>query len=261
MSDQKHFIGSEHIASVSKTISEQSDEIDAALDVLAESRLHADAVRGKINFVSFYTKCVVMLSIVAALGMLFFVAPRAAIVIATIFVLITFVMMICSRVSRFKIFFDKMKLRLPIVRDVERKRSLAILAEQLSQVAADCEPEIAMRIASKDSRINKTFVSPIVREFEVSSLLNDGSVRMSFAETFERCGVFPQMILCYLKKGEGVKSVSETFTKISDFYKEEIESAGDAVTSLAQPAAICLMIAVVSVVFYFLWGQGGNAPS
>ena len=68
---------------------------------------------------------------------------------------------------------------------------------------------------------------------------------LSIAEPLKDTGVFPPMVIQMIAVGEKTGDLSGMLMKISDFYKEEVDAAVDALTSIIEPIMIVFLGIVV----------------
>lgn len=70
----------------------------------------------------------------------------------------------------------------------------------------------------------------------------------SFAHAFERSGIFPRAVTSMLSAGEQTGKVSESLTKISNFYEEEIEHTLNTLVTLIEPVLLIFLGVVVAFI-------------
>ena len=65
------------------------------------------------------------------------------------------------------------------------------------------------------------------------------------ADPLKASGVFPAMVLQMISVGEETGNLETMLTKIADFYDGEVDTAIKAMTSLIEPAVICVMGVII----------------
>ena len=64
---------------------------------------------------------------------------------------------------------------------------------------------------------------------------------LTIAEPLKETGVFPPMVIQMISVGEKTGDLSEMLLKVAEFYKEEVDAAVDALTSIIEPIMICFL--------------------
>ena len=64
---------------------------------------------------------------------------------------------------------------------------------------------------------------------------------LTIAEPLKETGVFPPMVIQMVSVGEKTGDLADMLTKISEFYKEEVDAAVDALTSVIEPIMILFL--------------------
>jgi type IV pilus assembly protein PilC len=130
-------------------------------------------------------------------------------------------------------------LKLPVWGDLERKSSISRFAQTLSTLLTSGVTILdALNITAKTAG-NKVLEKGIIRTLE---RITGG---MTIAEPLKETGVFPPMVIHMISVGEKTGDLAEMLKKISDFYKEEVDAAIDALTSIIEPVMIVVMGTVI----------------
>jgi type IV pilus assembly protein PilC len=130
---------------------------------------------------------------------------------------------------------DNIKLKIPILGDLERKSAVSRFSQTLATLLSSGVTILeALSITAKTSG-NKVIEKGLVRTLEKIS----GG--LTIAEPLKETGVFPPMVIQMISVGEKTGDLSEMLTKISEFYKEEVDAAVDALTSIIEPIMICFL--------------------
>jgi type IV pilus assembly protein PilC len=245
---------------------EASGNLDGVLNRIAEYQEKADALRRKIKGAMTYPAIVTIIAIVVTGIMLTFIVPTFAqmfvdlggtlplptrivmaisdffrhylifIIVATAGLVIGYVFYNRTENGRYNI--DSIKLNMPILGDLVRKSSISRFSQTLSTLLTSGVTILeALSITAKTAG-NKVLEKGLFRTLE---RISGG---LSIAEPLKDTGVFPPMVIQMIAVGEKTGDLSGMLSKISDFYKEEVDAAVDALTSIIEP----IMILVLGVV-------------
>jgi type IV pilus assembly protein PilC len=134
---------------------------------------------------------------------------------------------------------DSLKLKAPILGDLERKSSISRFSQTLSTLLASGITILdALSITSKIAS-NMVLVKGIERTLE---RITGGQ---SISEPLKETGVFPPMVVHMIAVGERTGDLSGMLAKISEFYEEEVNAAVDALTSIIEPILIVFLGVVI----------------
>jgi type IV pilus assembly protein PilC len=245
---------------------EASGNLDGVLNRIAEYQEKADALRRKIKGAMTYPAIVTIIAIVVTGIMLTFIVPTFAqmfidlggtlplptrivmaisdffrhylilIIVAVTGLIIGYIFYNRTENGRYNI--DSIKLNLPILGDLVRKSSISRFSQTLSTLLTSGVTILeALSITAKTAG-NKVLEKGLFRTLE---RISGG---LSIAEPLKDTGVFPPMVIQMIAVGEKTGDLSGMLSKISDFYKEEVDGAVDALTSIIEP----IMILVLGVV-------------
>ncbi|MDR3011594.1 MAG: type II secretion system F family protein [Chitinispirillales bacterium] len=248
--------------------------LDTALNHLAEYRMGADALRRKTKGVMAYPAAAVFLAFLTAASVFIFMPsmfagmndklslPAQIIMQASNFfttwrwVLILTPIVAAAAVwcygktKRGRYGIDSVKLRLPIIGEFERKRTVSRFSRALSELLLSGAPAADETIAAAAGAVgNVAFCERILRAFEESSDSDhrpqQSAKRCFVTKTLGKTNVFPPMTLHIISAAEKNGDMVGTFRKIADFYREEAEAAAEALMFIAGPMAICVMGAII----------------
>jgi type IV pilus assembly protein PilC len=246
---------------------EASGSLDTVLSRLADYQEKAEALRRKIKGAMTYPLIVTVVAIGATAAMLTFVVPTFAQMFTDvggslplptqivmnisnflqkyIFLLILAVVGALVALSYYyktddgKLKIDGIKLNIPVWGDLERKSSISRFAQTLSTLLTSGVTILdALNITAKTAG-NKVLEKGIIRTLE---RITGG---MTIAEPLKETGVFPPMVIHMISVGEKTGDLAEMLKKISDFYKDEVDAAIDALTSIIEPIMIVVMGAII----------------
>ncbi|HEX2956010.1 MAG TPA: type II secretion system F family protein [Chitinispirillaceae bacterium] len=246
---------------------EASGSLDTVLTRLADYQEKAEALRRKIKGAMSYPLIVTVVAILATAAMLTFVVPTFAQMFTDvggslpmptqivmnisnflqkyIFLIILLVAGVIVALSYYyktedgKLKIDSIKLKIPIWGDLERKSSISRFSQTLSTLLTSGVTILdALNITAKTAG-NKVLEKGIFRTLE---RISGG---MTIAEPLKETGVFPPMVIHMISVGEKTGDLAEMLKKISDFYKDEVDAAIDALTSIIEPVMIVVMGAII----------------
>jgi type IV pilus assembly protein PilC len=242
---------------------EASGNLDGILIRLAEYQEKSEALRRKIKTAMTYPAIVGIVAVLVTFIMLTFIVPTFSkmfidlggelplptrivmglsdflkkylglIVIITVGAVIALMQYYKTEKGKFNI--DNIKLKIPILGDLERKSAVSRFSQTLATLLSSGVTILeALSITAKTSG-NKVIEKGLVRTLEKIS----GG--LTIAEPLKETGVFPPMVIQMISVGEKTGDLSEMLTKISEFYKEEVDAAVDALTSIIEPIMICFL--------------------
>lgn len=246
---------------------EASGSLDIVLSRLADYLEKSDALIRKIKGAMTYPVIVLFVAIFATAAMLTFVVPTFAqmfedvggslplptqivmnisnflqtflpLIIISIIGLVVAVMYY-YKTENGKMNIDKLKLKLPVFGDLERKSSIGRFAQTLSTLLSSGVTIIdALSITAKTAG-NKVLEKGIIRTLE---RITGG---LTIAEPLKDTGVFPPMVIHMISVGEKTGDLAEMLKKISEFYQEEVDAAVEALTSIIEPIMIVVMGTII----------------
>ncbi len=137
-----------------------------------------------------------------------------------------------------KLFFDRLKLRLPVFGMMNTKLAIARFTRTFGTLVSSGVPILqALEIVSETS--NNEIISRAVRNTRAS--IKEGE---TIAKPLADSPIFPPMVVQMISVGEETGALDTMLTKIADFYDEEVAAMVESLTALIEP----LMIAVMGVV-------------
>jgi len=148
-------------------------------------------------------------------------------------------------VLAFKIFIDKLMITIPAVAWVVKTYYMYRFAKLLSQLySAWVSPILSLKL------IGNTFTNFFYRKkiIEIRENLNAG---FSFAESMEWSSLFDPILVQIIHVGEDTGNITEVLKKMSDFYRDALQTKIDILMSLIEP----LLMAVIAVVIWVIVGS------
>ncbi|MDG5814477.1 type II secretion system F family protein [Chitinispirillales bacterium ANBcel5] len=246
---------------------EASGNLDSVLNRLADYQEKAEALRRKIKGAMTYPIIVLVVAVGATAAMLTWVVPTFAqmfvdmggelplptqIVMSIseflqsyiIFMILGIIGLVVGLMYYYKtedgrLRIDAVKLKLPILGDLERKSAVGRFSQTLSTLLSSGVTIIdALSITAKTSG-NR------VLELGIKKTLERITGGHTIAEPLKETGVFPPMVIHMISVGEKTGDLSEMLMKVSQFYEEEVDAAVEALTSVIEPIMIVVMGAVI----------------
>ncbi|MEA3560867.1 MAG: type II secretion system F family protein [Candidatus Omnitrophota bacterium] len=141
-----------------------------------------------------------------------------------------------------KIIFDRLKLKLPLLRDFIKKSILARFSRTLGILLANGIPvfqALEISIPTVDNGIFKIELEKVRKN------VIDG---ISLEQGMRRSGFFPRFMTNMLAVGERGGNLQETLSEVADFYERQIDKTMKVMTSLLEP----LIILIVGLVVGFI---------
>jgi type IV pilus assembly protein PilC len=139
--------------------------------------------------------------------------------------------------------WDAFKLRIPMkIGDVVQKVALARWSRTFSSLTAAGVPIIqAIEITGKTA-------GNAVVEAAMGDVITSVKAGGTIAEPLRSSRVFPPMVSQMIGVGEETGALDKMFTKIADFYDDEVAAAVKALTSIMEPAMIILVGSIVGII-------------
>lgn len=143
-----------------------------------------------------------------------------------------------KRTAQGRLFFDQLKLRLPIFGNLTTKLAIGRFSRTFSTLVASGVPILQSLDIVADTANNEV-ISRTVRD--TRSSIKEGE---TIAEPLAKSPVFPPMVVQMIAIGEETGALDAMLVKIADFYEQEAAVMVESITSLIEP----LMIAFLGVV-------------
>lgn len=132
-------------------------------------------------------------------------------------------------------FFDSLKLRLPVVKTTSTMLVTSRFTRTLSTLLSSGIPLIqAMEVVAK-------VVNNSIIEERLLSGIESIRKGVSLSRTVKDVGIFPPMVDSMIRIGEESGSLDDMLYKTADFYDEEAEASIQKLTSLIEPLMIVFM--------------------
>ncbi|MDW7667539.1 MAG: type II secretion system F family protein [Bacillota bacterium] len=137
---------------------------------------------------------------------------------------------------------DKLKLKLPIIKDVQVKVASARFTRTMSTLmSSGVELMKSIEIVSRVT--GNTYIATTL--IEIKEDLRKGG---TLSEPLKRYGIFPPMIPAMVSIGEESGAIDEVLDKTANFYDEEVDFAINRMTTMLEPIMIVIMAIIVGFV-------------
>ncbi|MBE6082571.1 type II secretion system F family protein [Sporanaerobacter sp. PP17-6a] len=141
-----------------------------------------------------------------------------------------------------KLFFDGLKIRLPIIKDFNIKVITSRFARTLSTLMSSGIP----LIQSLDV-VEKVLENSVISDkFEIVKENIKKGIPLS--QTIDDTNIFSPMVVSMIKVGEESGSIDEILDKTADFYDEEVETSLQRMTTMLEPLLIVFMALIVGFI-------------
>jgi len=138
-----------------------------------------------------------------------------------------------------RLLFDRIKLRLPLFGQLNKKSLLSNFSRTLSVLVSSGIPLVpAMRLAIEtiDNRVISQNLSDITTDIEEGA---------GIGESFRKSGFFPEIMVQMVSTGEKTGAIDEMVLRTADFYEKQVDSSINTLTTLLEPIVIALIGLVV----------------
>ncbi|MCP3431064.1 type II secretion system F family protein [Stutzerimonas stutzeri] len=243
---------------------EQSGALETLLDRVATYKEKTEALKAKIKKAMNYPIAVVLVAVIVSAILLIKVVPQFQEVFANFGAeLPAFTLMVIGlsealqewwfivlagliggafafkeahkRSEKFRNWFDRLLLKVPIVGDILYKSSVARFARTLSTTFAAGVPLVDALDSVAGATGNVVFRSATMK------VKNDVSTGMQLNFSMRTTGTFPTMAVQMTAIGEESGSLDEMLAKVATFYEDEVDNMVDGLTSLMEPMIMAVL--------------------
>ncbi|QZY56987.1 type II secretion system F family protein [Crassaminicella profunda] len=141
-----------------------------------------------------------------------------------------------------KIFIDRLKLKIPIVKSTTQKIITTRFTRTLSTLLSSGIPLI--QALESTGRV----VGNKVVENGIKNTIEEVSVGASLAGSIQKIGVFPPMVISMIEIGEESGAIDDILDKTANFFDEETETALQKMITMFEPFMITVMAFVVGFI-------------
>lgn len=146
------------------------------------------------------------------------------------------------RTDNGRLWFDGLKLKIPVVKKTVLKTVTARFARSMSILLKSGIPIVNAMEIMKDLIGNRAVEK---RFAEATSEIKEGK---GIAGPMKRLGIFPPLLIHMIVVGENTGELDEMLSRTAGFFDEEVEEAIERAVSLIEPAMIIIMAAVIGVI-------------
>jgi len=247
---------------------EASGTIDAILDRLATYKEKILAIKAKIKSALFYPVSVIVVAIVVTWVIMVFVIPSfkkvfvsfgadlpaptlivmaisewvvawwwlvAVIIVGTV----VGIGVLYRRSAVFKLGFDRILLRIPIIGGILEKATIARWTRTLQTMFAAGVPLVESLDAVGGASGNAVFVAATRR------IQTEVSTGTSLTNAMTNTNLFPTMVLQMTQIGEESGSLDNMLGKVADYFEREVDDSVAALSSLLEPIIIVFLGVVI----------------
>ena len=247
---------------------EASGTIDAILDRLATYKEKILAIKAKIKSALFYPISVIVVAIIVTWVIMVFVVPSfkkvftsfgadlpapTLIVMAIsewvvawwwlVAIIIVGIVVgtgvLYRRSATFKMGFDRLLLRIPIIGGILEKATIARWTRTLQTMFAAGVPLVESLDAVGGASGNAVFVAATRR------IQTEVSTGTSLTNAMTNTNLFPTMVLQMTQIGEESGSLDNMLGKIADYFEREVDDSVAALSSLLEPLIIVFLGVVI----------------
>src|SRR6185436_15357080 len=139
------------------------------------------------------------------------------------------------RSTGFRIFFDRLLLKLPVVGAIVQKATIARWTRTLATMFSAGVPLVESLDAVAGAAGNAVYAVATKR------IQTDVSTGTSLTNAMVNTNVFPTMVVQMTQIGEESGSLDGMLSKVADFYEREVDDAVAALSSLLEPVIIVFL--------------------
>ena len=147
-----------------------------------------------------------------------------------------------SRTKKGRRAWDRIKLKLPLFGNLNRKIAISRFSRTLAVLLAS-GLSIVETLELSRKVIGNTVISDVVDQ--AGNAISHGA---GIAESFRRSGVFPPIVIHMISAGEKSGGIEEGLTNVADAFDNDVEVTVKALTSLLEPAMIVLLGIIVGFI-------------
>ena len=146
-----------------------------------------------------------------------------------------------------KVSIDRMKLKMPLFGDVQRKSGISRFTRTLGTLVTSGVPILQALNITRETAGNLVISDAINK---VHDAVKEGE---SMVAPLEASNVFPPMVISMVDVGEETGQLPEMLLKIADVYEDEVDNSVSALTSMLEPLMIVVLAVVVGTIVMALF--------
>ncbi len=144
--------------------------------------------------------------------------------------------------ERGKLFFDRLKFKVPVVKSATQKVVTSRFTRTLSTLLSSGIPLIQALESTAKVSGNK------VVELGMRQVIDEISMGATLTNSIKKIGIFPPMVISMIQIGEDSGQLDDILDKTANFYDEETESALQKMTTLIEPLMIIIMAIIIGLI-------------
>jgi type IV pilus assembly protein PilC len=247
---------------------ETSGTIDAILERLAQYMEKILALKSKIKTALFYPISVMTVAVVVVWVIMVWVIPSfkqvftsfgADLPAPTLFViaisdfvvvwwwlifiaigaLIATLFTLHRRSTAFRVGFDRMLLKMPVIGPIVQKATIARWTRTLATMFTAGVPLVESLDAVAGASGNAVYAAA------TKKIQTDVSTGTSLTNSMSNTGIFPTMVLQMTQIGEESGSLDNMLSKVADFYEREVDDSVAALSTLLEPIIIVFLGVII----------------
>jgi type IV pilus assembly protein PilC len=142
---------------------------------------------------------------------------------------------------------DTLKLKLPVLGDIQRKSAVSRFARTLGTLVTSGVPILQALNITRDTAGNVVISQAIEKVHEA---VKEGE---TIVTPLQASGVFPNMVISMVDVGEETGQLPEMLLKVADVYDDEVDNSVTALTSILEPLMIVFLALIVGSVVFALF--------
>jgi type IV pilus assembly protein PilC len=146
-----------------------------------------------------------------------------------------------------RIAVDNIKLKMPILGDIQRKSAVSRFSRTLGTLVTSGVPILQALNITRDTAGNVVISQAIEKVHEA---VKEGE---TIVTPLQASGVFPNMVISMVDVGEETGQLPEMLLKVADVYDDEVDNAVTALTSILEPIMIVILALIVGAVVFALF--------
>lgn len=175
-----------------------------------------------------------------------FIVPNVVFVFVVIGLFI-FLFNLWGRTVSGRNIIDNMKLKMPILGDIQRKSAVSRFSRTLGTLVTSGVPILQALNITRDTAGNVVISRAIEKVHEA---VKEGE---TIVTPLQASGVFPNMVISMVDVGEETGQLPEMLLKVADVYDDEVDNAVTALTSILEPIMIVFLALIVGSVVFALF--------
>lgn len=146
-----------------------------------------------------------------------------------------------------KLFFDRLKLKVPAVGELLRKISISRFADTLSTLINSGVPILQALDIVRDTSGNEVIAVAMEKVYQN---VKDGE---TIHEPLSEAKVFPPLVVHMVAVGEETGAIDHMLTKVAEAYEREVDDTVNALTSILEPLLIVFLGVVIGTIVVALY--------